>query len=265
MIADYAAYYLAAARVEANDFTGIAADLAPAYRNSPLGGKSRLLEARALKASAAADSVRLLREHYTELPQPEGDVTLADCYQAAGDLARRPPSIYQRVYNHYLTGAAATRAAAALVTLKDAMGAAYPEPSAAQMLHHADRLLEAKEYAAAKREYQSVSARASGVERDQALVRAAAADYLSGQTALAWPALLTLDLPPSEAAAERLYYLAECARRRNDDRGDELRGAATGVRLPSFAVASEGADLSGESLSAGQSSRRICAALPGGV
>ena len=85
-IADYSAYYLAAARVESNDLDVTSADLAAAHRNSPLNGKSWLLEARARKASAPQDAVRLLRERYAELPQPEGDVTLADCYQAANDL-----------------------------------------------------------------------------------------------------------------------------------------------------------------------------------
>ncbi|MCU1237762.1 MAG: Lytic transglycosylase, catalytic [Candidatus Solibacter sp.] len=215
-IADYAAYYLAAARVEVEDYSGIAASLEPTHRNSPLGGKARLLEARALKAGAPADAVRLLRDHYTELPQPEGDVTLADCYQAANDLPHAA-EFYQRVYYQYLTGAAATRSASALIALKDAMGAAYPEPSTVQLLRRADRLLDAKEYVDAKREYQNVAVRAEGLERDQARVRSAAADYLSGKTAIAWPALSALQVADSEAAAERLYYLAECARKRNDD------------------------------------------------
>jgi soluble lytic murein transglycosylase len=219
-IADYAAYYLAAARVESNDFEVTAADLAAAHRNSPLSGKSWLVEARARKASAAADAVRLLREHYAELPQPEGDVTLADCYQAAKDLAHAAES-YQRVYYHYLSGAAASRAAAALITLKDAMGSLYPPPGAAHLLHRADRLMEAQEYALARTEYQAAAAQAGGAvgerARDQALVRMGAADYLAGKTALAWPYLRGLEVADSEAAAERLYYLAECARRGNDD------------------------------------------------
>ena len=113
-IADYVAYYLAVARVEVERFRRHGgADLAAAHRNSPLTGKSWLVEARARKAAAATDAVRLLRDHYAELPQPEGDVTLADCYQAANDLPHAA-EFYQRVYYHYLTGAAASRAAAAL-------------------------------------------------------------------------------------------------------------------------------------------------------
>src|ERR1017187_1333239 len=220
-IGDYTAYYLAAARVESNDFEVTAADLAAARRNSPLNGKSWLVEAGgreapARKAPAAPDAVRLLREHYAELPQPEGDVTLADCYQAANDLAHAA-EFYQRVYYHYLSGAAASRAAAALLTLKDAMASGYPLPAPAQLLHRADRLMEAQEYAQARKEYQAAAEQARGVERGQALVRVGAADYLAGKTALAWPYLQGLDVADSEAAAERLYYLAECARRRNDD------------------------------------------------
>jgi soluble lytic murein transglycosylase len=215
-IDDYAAYYLALSRVESNDFGVTAEDLAAARRNSPLNGKSWLVEARARKASAAADAVRLLREHYAELPQPEGDVTLADCYQAA-NLPAQAVEFYQKVYYHYLSDAAALRAAAGLITLKDTMGSAYPPPGAAQRLHRADRLMEAKEYAQARREYQAVAAEAGGVERDQALVRIGAADFLDGRTPLAWRYLRDLAVGESLAAAERLYYLAECARRRNDD------------------------------------------------
>ena len=213
-IADYAAYYLAAARVESNDFEPT--DLAAARRNSPLNGKSWLLEARARKASSAADAVRLLREHYAELPQPEGDVTLADCYHAANDLAHAA-EFYQRVYYHYLSGAAASRASAAMLALKDAMGSLYPPPAAAQLLHRADRLMEAEEYPQARMEYEATAAVAAGAGRDRALVSMGAADYLAGKTALAWPYLRGLQVADPEAAAERLYYLAECARRRNDD------------------------------------------------
>ena len=215
-LADYVAYYLAAARVEAEDFESVPADLAPAHRSSPLNGKSWLLEARARKASDAAAAVGLLRDHYPDLPQPEGDVTLGDCYQAANDLPHAAAA-YQRVYYHYLTGAAATRSAAALLTLKDVMGSAYPEPTAAQRLHRAGRLLDANEYAQARKEYEAIAAQAAGLERDQARVRAAAAEYFAGKTSVAWPLLRGLEIASGEAAAERLYYLAECARQRNDD------------------------------------------------
>src|SRR5947208_2076857 len=39
-VADYAAYYLAASRVESRDFAAVHNDLASAHQNSPLNGKS---------------------------------------------------------------------------------------------------------------------------------------------------------------------------------------------------------------------------------
>src|ERR1035438_8999248 len=108
-------------------------------------------------------------------------------------------------------------AAGTLLTLKDTMGSAYPPPGAEQRLQRADRLMEAKEYAQARKEYQAVAAEAGGVEHDQALVRMGAADFLDGKIPLAWKYLRDLAVGESPAAAERLYYLAECARRRTDD------------------------------------------------
>src|ERR1017187_1843407 len=228
-VADYVAYYLAAARVDSNDFEVTAADLAPARRNSPLNGKSWLLEARARKASAATDAVRLLREYYAELPQPEGDVTMADCYQAANDLPQAV-GFYQQVYYPYLSGAAAARAAAALLTLKDAMGGDYPPPRPAQLLHRADRLMDAKEYAQARKEYQA-AAQSTGPESDQARVRIGAADYFAGKTATAWaylheqaaaPGLLREHLrqyPAHATAGAALYFLGRSLERSGDVAG----------------------------------------------
>ena len=224
VIADYAAYYLAAARVEAEELDAVATGLAITHRgslpSSPLSGRSWILEARARKASDPAAAARLLHDHYNDLPQPEGDVTLGDCYQAANDLPHAVEA-YQRVFFNYLTGAAAARSAAALLTLRDVMGPAFPEPNAAMKLRRAGRLTDAKEYTQARKEFEAIAAGGAGestvLERDQARVRAAAAEYLSGNTTVAWQMLRGLELPESDAAAERLYYLAECARRRNDD------------------------------------------------
>ncbi len=219
-IADYVAYYLAAARVEANDNGGVAQDLAPlrsADPVSPLLGRAWILEARALKGSDAAAAARLLREHYDELPQPEGDINLADCYQAAGDLANAAV-YYQRVYYKFTAGAAATRAASAILTLKDTMGSAYPAPQPEQMLGRADRFFESREYAQARTEYRDVANRTFGLTRDQATVRMGATQFLAGSGTAGCSYLRGLTLPDSEAEAERLYYVEECGRRiENDD------------------------------------------------
>jgi soluble lytic murein transglycosylase len=215
-LADYTTYYLAAARVESNDDDKITATAPGIW--SPLGGKARLVEARALEKSDPAQAVRVLREHYSELPQPDGDITLADCYQSAKDL-NHAADFYQRVYYQYISGDAATRAAAALLTLKDAMGAAYPAPLPEQMLRRGGKLLDARAYSQARAEFQSLADQLAGVPRDQARVRIGAVDYQAGSATAANAYLRGLEVLPGEADAERLYYLVECARRQNDDEG----------------------------------------------
>ena len=218
-IADYTAWYLAASRVESNDFSGVAGDLSPVHSTpllSPLSAKAWLLEARALETTQPAEGARILRELYADLPQPEGDLTLADCYRAANNLVPAAES-YQRVYYQYPTGAAATRAGAALLALKDTMGDAYPPPLPRLMLRRPDRLLELREYALARSEYRSLVDQVAGLERDQARVRIGEADFLKGSVKVACSYLRGLDLAQSEADAERLYDLGECARRQGDD------------------------------------------------
>jgi soluble lytic murein transglycosylase len=220
-IADYAAFYLAAARVESNDFAGVVSDLAPAHTGesrSPLEGKAWILEARALQSTAAADAVKTLRDHYAQLPQPDGAMALADSYQAANDLANAA-DFYRRVYVQYPAGDAAAKAEAALLALKDAMGALFPAPLPQQLLHRADRLLELRIYPQARSEYQTALDRLIGFDRDTAQVRMGAADYLNGKAAAAYSYLAALNLPESEADAERLYYMGECAHRLNNDDG----------------------------------------------
>jgi soluble lytic murein transglycosylase len=225
-IADYAAYYEGAARVEAaTELDAVAPALDVVHHDnpeSPLAGRAWILAARALKPSQPTEAVRLLRAHYAELPQPEGDINLADCYQAAGDLAHAA-DFYQRVYYSRISGDAAARAAAALLTLKDSMGAAFPQPLPEQLLKRADLMLEAHEYPEARREYESLTGQLVGLPLDQARVRLGAADFLRGNAAVAYQYLRGLKLDESEADAERWFYVEECARRQNEE--DEMMAA----------------------------------------
>lgn len=218
-IADYVAYYLAAAKVAANQTEGVAADVAAVERTqvpSPLSGKAWMVQAQGLQASAPAEAVKLLRDHYADLPQPDGDLAVADAYQAAKDLAQAA-EFYQRVYYEYVTGDAAAKAGAALVALQDTMGAAYPRPLPAQALRRADRLLELRQYAAAKAEYESLLGTLVGAGQELAQVRIGAADLGDGHLSIALAYLRGLQLTNSEADAERLYYEEDAARRMAND------------------------------------------------
>jgi soluble lytic murein transglycosylase len=220
-LADYTAYYLAAAHSETRDFATAAREAA-AVRSvpllSPFAAKSLVLQARGLAASGSSlEAVRMLREHYAELPQPDGDLALAIAYEAAQDLPHAA-QYYQRVYYEYPTGDPATRAAAALIALRDAMGAtAYPAPGPDAMIERGRKLLAQREYARAQSEFEALVPQIGGPERDRAVVGIGAAKYLSGDVSAAYSHLRALEVSDAEANAERLYYLAECARKLNDE------------------------------------------------
>ncbi|MGB7761705.1 MAG: hypothetical protein WBL61_17870, partial [Bryobacteraceae bacterium] len=217
-IADYVGYYLAAARVEAGDFADVARDLDPVHRppSSPLAGRAWVLEARARQNADPAGAVKLLRDHYAELPEPEGGLTLADCYVAAGDPASAADFL-ERADAQFVTGEAASRAADALRSLQERMGDKFPQPLPQQLLHRADRLLEARKYAEARTEFEAAAEKLNASERDQALVRASAAEFLDGHAGAACEALNRMKLDAGEADAERFYYVAECAHQAGDE------------------------------------------------
>ena len=227
-IADYVAYYLGAARMEAGDLDGVPRDLEPAHRGpaSPMAGRAWLAEARARQAADAAGAVKLLRDHYAELPQPEGALGLADAYLAAGDGANAADFL-ERVNTQHVTGPAAARAAEELRDLREKMGAAFPQPLPLQALRRADRLVEMQQYEQARAEYRAAAERLTGVAREQALVRAEAAAVLDGHHDPACGELSAMKLAPGEADAERIYYLEDCAHRA----GDEAQAAAALDRL----------------------------------
>jgi len=219
-IQDYAAYYLASAQLQVKDDAEIAGELVAfegAQIASPLASKAVVVQAKALvDLNNPAEAVRILRERNGSLPQPDGDLTLATAYEAASDNLNAA-LYYQRVYFAYPDTDAADRASAALVRLKDSMGSSYPPPSSAQMLGRGDKWMAEHEYVRARQEFAAMAQQLTGFERDRARVRAGASDYLRGEAAAASRYLESLDLARSEADAERLYYLAECQRRANDD------------------------------------------------
>ena len=219
-LADYVAFYLASSRAELKDYQQVEKDLAP-FRTlgfpSPLQGRATVLEASArTQAGSAASAIALLRERYSELPQPAADFALAEAYEAANQPAQAA-TYYQRVYYLFPLTDSSAQARKAMDSLRVSMGDAYPPPMPQQMLERGARLLAAREYSTARAEFSAMIPDLGGAEREIASVRVGAADYFQRKTDQAYRYLRLLEIVSPEADAERLYYVAECARRMNDD------------------------------------------------
>lgn len=225
-IADYPSFFLASAKLENGDAAGAiqAADvvfkMTPA---SPLAAQAALLEARAyVKNGDAQAAVAVLRRNYASLPQPPGDMALADALEQAADAAGAA-SYYQRVYYLFPMAPEAPQAEAALERLRAGLGDRYPPPMPGTMLLRATKLLDAKQYAKARAELESLVPELTGPEKDLARVRMAVADYQARETPRAHGALASLQVSTPEMDAERLYYLLLCAQRlKNQDEVDAV-------------------------------------------
>ena len=229
-VADYIAYSLAAAEFDLNDFDAAIRELGPVWTNvppSPLSGEAALVAARAQKQSGRpAGGIDALREFYARLPQPAGDTLLAECYRASADLPSAAV-FYQQVYYQYPLSAEANEAAAALPELKATLGDLYPPPTTQAMFERAARLAHGGDFRRARAEYRAMLPAVGGVDRELVRVRLGELDYLSGQTSAAYTYFRSLDVSTPEADSERLYYMAEAARRLDQD--DRLAGALRGL------------------------------------
>lgn len=218
-LADYIAYYSATARFARKEFAAVAAELETVWRlspPSPLLGRAALLAAKAYReAGDPSAAAALLRKWRDRLPQPAGDLALAQALEAAGELAQGAV-YYQRVYYEYPLHAESATAGVALERIRTALGSSYPPPMPQARLERAARLLQAGFYARARSEYESLMGELGGSDRDVARVRWAAVDYWQGRTLEARQRLEALEVKSPEAEAERLYYLVACARRLQD-------------------------------------------------
>jgi len=165
-----------------------------------------------LDSDHPAQALDLVRKYYDRVPQPEGDLLLARCLEATGDLPQAA-EYYQRVYYDFPTAKEATDAANALVNVKQHLGEAYPPPTPVAILGRAEKLVKAGNPQAARIEYTAAIPRLNGTEHDLARVRLGEVDYLSGNTQAAFAYLSGLKVDESEADAERLNYLIRCARK----------------------------------------------------
>jgi soluble lytic murein transglycosylase len=228
-LADYAAWLEASAQFASGNVAAVPAALDTVWKQtpaSPLAARAYILDAQALIRNASAkdagskEAVDLLRKNYAALPQPHGDLLLAQALAASGDPVSA--AIYnQRVYYGYPLSAEASAADAELTRLRAALGANYPPALPNAMLSRSLKLLDGGQIPAARKELEALVPQLGGADRDLARVRIGVADYDAQDTAAADRELTALEsLAPNalapEADAERLYYLVQCARRLNN-------------------------------------------------
>ena len=215
---DYVDYLFASASFANRDFQTAAATCETVLKvqpKSPLTGQAAMLAAKAyISANIPARAVEVLRRAYEDLPQPDGDAALAGAYDAVHDDANAL-AYDQRVWLEYPASAQAHGAEAELQRLREKMGASYRQPVPSALLARASKLMDARDFALARRELTDLANATSGAERDLALVRIGVADQRARKDAAALSYLEGLQVSTPEADAERLYYVLAAARRLN--------------------------------------------------
>jgi len=223
---DYTTYYLANAELMTNNGEGALRDLghyaADPVPASPLAGRLTLLYAKVLLGQRpstmanASKARQILETSYNLLPQPDGDFTQGQAFEATG-FPRQAALCYQRVYFSYPASELSERARAALETLRASLGSDYPAPPGRQQLDRAKAFLTLKDYVKARQEYAMLATQLTGADRENAQSGVGASLYLGGDYAGALSYLAPLHPEDAEAGAQRLYYLTEAYRRANDD------------------------------------------------
>ena len=215
-LADYTAWLLASAQFDAQDYAAVPKSLETVWKQSPvspLGSRAAMLESKAyLQGGDSKNALEILRENYSILPQPAGDLAMADAFAAANDLISS--AIYnQRVYYAYPASAESGLADANLTKLRAQLGDNYPPPMPNAMLGRALKLLSTGNSARARKELETIIPQLGGTERDVARVRIGVAEYEAKENLKAEQYLASLEGLAPEADAERLSYLALAARR----------------------------------------------------
>jgi len=220
-IADYIAFFAATAKFESGNYSEVAKTLDPVFRitpASPLATRAVLLVARADAANGDGKAaVEILRKNYSTLPQPAADLQMAQAFAAADDPISQ--AVYdQRVYYGFPMSPEAAQSAAELSKLRPQLGDKYPPAMPNAMLGRAEKLMDAKQYAEARDEIETLAPQLAGAENDLARVLIPVADYNLKETLRAHAALASLDVSTPEADAQRLHYLLLCAQRlKNQD------------------------------------------------
>jgi soluble lytic murein transglycosylase len=207
-LADYTAYLSAESESALRDFTSMEKTLDPVWHSatvSPWVAGSVDLQVNAyLENHQAQQAIALVKQHFSDLPEPQGELLLARAYEAAGDSANAAAQ-YQKVYVEHPLSKEASDAAEAL--------SRFPAIPTGDLLARSARLVEGGDYARARRELTALLPQLNGIDLDTARVRIGVSQYLGRDYKGAYSYLDSFTAAAPEWDAERLYYLLESARR----------------------------------------------------
>jgi soluble lytic murein transglycosylase len=222
-LADHVAYLSSLAQSGLRDFPAVEKLLSPVWGfapASPLVGKAVSLQAHAyLDSGEAAKAVALVEQHRKDLPGTDGELLLAQAYEASGNSSAAAEH-YLKIYSEQPLAKEASDAEAAL--------ARFPAPSPHVLLVRGLRLVDGGDYARAAKELTALLPQLSGADLDVARVRIGAARYLARDNKPAADYLGSFESATPESEAERLYYLLQSQRRleRIDDMQSTLNRIA---------------------------------------
>ena len=221
------------------------------HPNSSLRGRAALARAGMLiEAGKAAAAVRVLKASGPALKRPQADLLLGRAYAAARN-GRAAIAAYRQAYYLYPASPEAKQAEQEIQRLRRQAKGSVPRAPVALRKQRAERLFEARQFRAAQAAYRTLASVVSGAEREQALVRAAAAAFRGGRTQTAYLALSSLRPASASASAERLYYLGECYRRRSRASSLPPNRAHPGPAVSQVRLVRKGAVLRGQLALAG--------------
>jgi len=215
---DYVLYYHGRSLAQEEDFPAAAAllgNFSDQFPKSRLGARAERIRVESLIRAERLDEARplLAKGVLKRLPESSRHFLLGRVDDLSGSVNEAIKS-YRRAYYFYPLSDDADAAETRLNELRRALGKAYPDAPAKWRLARGDALFAAGRWEKAAHEFQYARPGLSGVELDRARVRYGAASYRRLRTTNAQQWLQGVQTNDPELAAERLYYLAECSRRK---------------------------------------------------